>query len=88
MVGLDIYTGKNSTECAKIAKILDPDYAQTTKTLVGLMQKCNLLGKGHHIYLDNYYCSPELFSELHYLKTFACITIRRGERIYQKQSQK
>ena len=26
VVGLDIYTGKNSTECAKIAKALDPDY--------------------------------------------------------------
>ena len=61
VVGLDIYTGKNSTECAKIAKTLDRDCTQTTKTVVGLMQKCNLLGKGHYVYLDNYYCTPELF---------------------------
>ena len=46
VVGLDIYTGKNSIECAKIAKSLDPDYTQTTKTVVGLMQKCNLVGEG------------------------------------------
>ena len=73
------------TECTKIAKTLDPDCNQTTKIVVGLMQKCNLLGKGHHFYLDNYYCSLELFSELHYLETFACGTVRGGERIYQKQ---
>ena len=64
----------NSTKCAKIAKILDPDCTQTTKTVVGQIQKCNLVWMGHHIYLDNYYCSPELFSELHYLETFACGT--------------
>ena len=86
MVGLDIYTDKNSTECAKIAKTLDLDCTQTTKIVLGLMQKCNLLGKGHHVYLDNYYCSPELFSEIQYLETFACGTVRGGgERIYQKQ---
>ena len=66
VVGLDIYTGKNSTECAKIAKTLDPNCTQTTKTVVGLMQKCILVLKDHHVYLDNYYCSPEPFSELHY----------------------
>ena len=83
VVGFDIYTRKKSTECAKIAKTLDPDCTQTTKSVVGLMQKCNLVGKGHHVYLDNYYCRPELFSELHYLETFACGTVRGGERIYQ-----
>ena len=39
VVGLDIYTGKNSTECTKIPKTLEPDCTQTTKTVVGLMQK-------------------------------------------------
>ena len=80
MVGFDIYTGKNSTECAKIAKTLDPDCTQTPNIVVGLMQKCNLVGKDHHIYLDNYYCSLELFSELHYLETFACGTVRGGRK--------
>ena len=27
------------------------------------MKKGNLLGKGHHVYMDNYYSSPDLFSE-------------------------
>ena len=80
VVGFEIYTGKKSTECAKIAKTLDPDCTQTTKIVVGLMQKCNLVGKGHHVYLDNYYCNPELFSELHYLETFACGTMKGGRK--------
>ena len=67
------------TQCAKIAKTLDPDCTQTTKIVVGLMQKCNLLGKGHHVYLDNYYCSPEVFLKLRYLETFACGTVRGGK---------
>ena len=58
---------------------MDPDCTQTTKTVVGLMQKCNLIGKGHYVYLDNYYSSPVLFSESHYLDTVACGTVR-GQR--------
>ena len=40
-----------------------------------LLQSCNLVGKGHHVYLDNYYSSPELFLELHYFETFCCGTV-------------
>ena len=84
MVGFNIYTGKKPTECAKIAKTLNPDCTQTTKPVVGLMQKCNLVGKGHHVYLDNYYYSLELFSELHYLEIFACGTVRVGRKNFPK----
>ena len=75
VVGFDVYTGKNKTDSYKTAKTLDPKYTPTTKTVVGLLQSCNLVGKGHHVYLDNYYSSPELFSELHYLETFCCGTV-------------
>ena len=37
VVVFDIYIGKNSTEILKIAKTLDPDCTQTSKTVVGLM---------------------------------------------------
>ena len=76
VVGFDVYTGKNKTDSYKTAKTLDPKCTPTTKTVVGLLQSCNLVGKGHHVYLDNYYSSPELFSELHYLETFCCGTVR------------
>ena len=75
VVGFDVYTGKNKTDCYKTAKTLDPKCTPTTKTVVGLLQSCNLVGKGHHVYLDNYYSSPELFSELHDLETFCCGTV-------------
>ena len=61
--GFDVYTGKNKTDSYKTAKTLDPKCTPTIKTVVGLLQSCNLVGKGHHVYLNNYYSSPELFSE-------------------------
>ena len=61
VIGFDVYTGKNKTGCYKTAKTLDPKCTHTTKTVVGLLQSCYLVGKGHHIYLNNYYSSPELF---------------------------
>ena len=88
MVGLDIYTGKNSTECTKIAKTLDPDCNQTTKIVVGLMQKCNLLGKGHHVYLDNYYCIPEPFFRITLFRNICLWYCQRGEKEFNKSSDK
>ena len=80
VIAFDIYTGKNQTRCALNANVLDPDSTQTTKVVVGLMQKANLLGKGHHVYLDNYYTSPDLFWELHCKDTFACGTCRQNRK--------
>ena len=74
VVGFDVYTGKNKTRCALNANVMDPDSTQTTKVVVGLLQKCNLLGEGHHVYMDNYYSSPDLFWELHCKEVFACGT--------------
>ena len=76
VIGFDVYTGKKRTDCYKRAQTLDPKCTDTTKTVVGLLQSCNLVDKGHHVYMDNYYGSPELFSELHYLETLCCGTVR------------
>ena len=59
------------------AEVFDPDSMQTTKVIVGLMQKGNLLGRGNHVYMDNYYSSPDLFLELHNKECFACGTCRK-----------
>ena len=58
------------------ADVLDPDSTQTTKTVVGLLQKANLLGKGYHVYMDNYYFCPDLFCKLHFKEVFGCRTNR------------
>ena len=72
--------GKNKTRCALNADVLDPDSTQTTKVIVGFMQKGNLLGRGHHVYMDNYYSSPDLFLELHNKECFACGICRKNRK--------
>jgi hypothetical protein len=49
------------------ATALDLD-VDSTKTVVGLLAYCGLLSKGHKIYMDNYYTSPELFTALDFLE--------------------
>ena len=39
------------------------------------MDSTGLLDKGHHVYMDIYYTSTDLFEELHFRNTFACGTI-------------
>ena len=80
VIALDVYTGKNKTRCAMNVDVLDPDSTQTTIVVVGLMQKGNLLGKGHHIYLDSYYSRPHLFLELHSKECFAYGTCRKNKK--------
>jgi hypothetical protein len=77
-IGFDIYTG--SAPCVEYADALDidPDCTKTTKVVLGLLGRCGLLDNGHHVYLDNYYTSPELFSELYLLNTYACGTLRKN----------
>ena len=72
VVAFEIYSGKVRTIMARDANVLDPQCNVTTKAVVGLLQKGNLLGKGHHVCIDNYYTSPELFYELHNKETFSC----------------
>ena len=61
VITFDVYTGKNKTRCALNVNVLDYNATQTTKVVLGLLKKGNLLGKGHHVYMDNYYSSPDLF---------------------------
>ena len=53
---------------------------QTTKTVVGLLDSLQLLEKGHFVYLDHYYNSYELNSELLGRYTFVCGTIRKNRK--------
>jgi len=46
------------------------------KIVVGLLVRCGLIDLGHHIYMDNYYTSPELFRELESQNTYAFGTLR------------
>ena len=61
------------------ADVLDPDSTQIMKVVLGLLKKGNLLGKGH-VYMDNYYSSPDLFFELHNKECFTCGTCRKNRK--------
>ena len=62
ILGFHVYTGKNLTTCiSRFSKPLDEECTKTTKVVLGLLESVQLLDKGHHIYMDNYYMSPELF---------------------------
>ena len=43
--GFDIHCGKNETSCGKNAQVMDPDCTQMTRTVVGLLDSVQLLGR-------------------------------------------
>ena len=69
ILGFDIYTTHDKTSVSKFSKHLDPETTKTTQIVMGLFEKFKLLDKGHNLYMDNYYSSPELFEELYYRQT-------------------
>ena len=88
VIAFDIYTGKNKTRCALNADVLDPQSTQTTKVVLGLMKKGNLLGRGHHVYMDNYYSSPDLFLSSIVRRYFLVVHAEKIAEICQKLSLK
>ena len=80
IIGFHSYTGKNASCVSTLSHPLDPECTKTTKIVLGLLESMKLLDKSHHIYMDNYYTSPELFSELFYHETYACGTVRQNRK--------
>lgn len=80
IVGFEVFTGKGESDMVKLADTCDKLCTTTTKMVIGLLQKCNLLSCGRRIYMDNYYSSPELFYELYFKETYACGTVRSNRK--------
>ena len=68
--GSDVYTGKDN-------KPDDAGCANTTSTVMDLLDSIKLLDEGHHVYFDNYYNNPELIEKLLERKTHGCGTVRK-----------
>ena len=75
-VGFEIFTGNKNSEFITLSQPLDPECTITTKLVLGLLEKTRLLDKGYHVYMDNYYSSPELMEELFFRSTFSAGTCR------------
>ena len=75
VVHFSIYTGKGS--CHEEGNTSsDSDNSVTTKTVMTLCADAGILDKGHHVYFDNYFTSPQLLKELYSRDTLACGTAR------------
>ena len=57
------------------------DASKPSCIVLGLLDSVQLLDMGHHIYVDNYYNSPDLIDLLHKRKTHACGTVRRNQKL-------
>ena len=74
-VGFEVYTGRWFQPYPD-ADNTDVDEGQSYKIVMGLLSQCNLLHKGHSIYMDSYYMSPVLVDALGSRDTIAVGTTR------------
>ena len=83
-IGLEVFTGNKNSQCIRMSKPIDPTCTLTTQLVLGLLEKCKLLDKGYHLYMDNYYSSPELMEELYLRSTFSAGTCRSNRKCLPK----
>lgn len=72
-----VYTGKGTHKNPLAHK---SDATLTTNLVLRLLHEAKLLDKGHHVYMDNYYNSPELAEELANRGTYMCGTVRKNRK--------
>ena len=75
--GFNIYTGDASGQSQGHAQELQ-DASKTSCIVLGLLDSVQLLDMGHHVYVDNYYNSPDLIDLLYKRKTHACGTVMKN----------
>ena len=68
---LQVYTGRDRASC-------QTEVGQGMRLVNDLIQPYE--HKGYHLYVDNFYTSPELFSLLYEREVYACGTLRKGRR--------
>lgn len=67
----EVFKGARTAEEARTER-----HGPTHSLVMRLMQKAGLLGLGHHLTLDNYFSSPQLFLDLYRKKTTCTGTVR------------
>ena len=80
LLGFIVYTANPHDNTYYELADISPECTLTTRLVCGLLAFCGLIHQGHHVFLDNYYVSPELFEELQLLGTGACGTVRTNRR--------
>ena len=80
VIACEVYTGKVNNTCIKMNNPIDPTVNDTTRLVLGLLEKGQLLDKGYNVFTDNYYASPELLCKLFYRQTFGTGTVRSNRK--------
>ena len=80
VIAFEVYTGKANSACIEMSKPIDTTVNDTTKLVLGLLQKGQLLDKGYNVFTDNYYTSLELPLECFYRQTFGMGTVRSNRK--------
>ena len=75
VIALEVYVGKANSACIEMSKPINTTVNDTTKLVLGLLEKGQLLDKGYSVFTDNYYTSPELLLECFYRQTFGMGTV-------------
>ena len=76
VIAFEVYIGKAKSACIEMSKPIDTMVNDTTKLVLGLLEKGQLLDKGYNVFTDNYYTSPELLLECFYRQTFGMGTVQ------------
>ena len=76
VIACEVYVGKANSVCIEMNKPIDTTVNNTTKLVLGLLEKGQLLDKGYNVSTDNYYTSPKLLLECFYRQTFGMGTVQ------------
>ena len=81
-----VYTRKGWSDVLKGHVTLDPDCSRTTKFVMGLLDKVQILDTGSHVYFVNYYSRTGLLDEMFHRQHMLVVLSEVIEKNLQKLS--
>ena len=78
MARFSVYTGQVANELVAENAVSSKECTTTTKTVMGLLQRTQLLDNYRSVYFDNWFNSPQLLDEMYNRKTLGAGTVRQN----------
>ena len=80
MAGFSVYTGQAANELVSKNAVSSEECTMTTKTIMGLLQRTQLLDNYRSVYFDNLFDSLKLLNEMYQHKTLGAGTVGLNHR--------
>ena len=80
IAGFSVYTGQVANELVAKNAVASEECTTTTKTVMGFLQRTQLLDNYRSVYFDNWFNSPQLLDEMYNRKTLGAGTVRQNRR--------